>query len=119
MQFVIAPQFLLDERWKTLFFDVVCGAVLIALFRPLQAIAEQLVSPVYTQSGARKKRHYRKLRWRMPRISLDKMNGPHYLNALKAHQRRQVAIYTCHEGYCNRIGGDLGDAPQEDQRIGW
>lgn len=119
MQFVIAPQFVLDARWKTLLFDFLCGAILIALFRPLQVLAEQLV------------RTWLYPKWRVQEEALQiavanaaNMVGQdnlatHYLNALKAYTSgAKVAIYTCHEGYCNRIAGDLEDAPSKISALG-
>ncbi len=118
MQVVIAPWFDLDERWKTLFFDIVCGAVLIALFRPLHALAEQLV------------RTWLYPKWRVQEETLQiavanaaNLIGQHelvshYLNALSAYTGgAKAAIYTCREGFCNKIAGDL-EAPAKISALG-
>lgn len=119
MQLVIAPLFVLDARWKTLCFDVACGAVLIALFSPLQRIAERLVRTwLYPKWRAQEEALQIAVANAANMIGQDEL-AAHYLQALKAYTGgAKVVIYTCHEGYCNRIAGDLDEAPQKISALG-
>lgn len=119
MQFVVAPIFVLDQRWKTLIFDVICGAILIILFRPLQALAERLVRTwLYPKWRVQEEALQVAVANAANIIGQDEL-AAHYLHALKAYTSgAKVAIYTCHEGFCNKIAGDLNDAPQKISALG-
>ncbi len=119
MQMLIAPWFNLDVRWKTLSFDIVCGAVLIALFRPLYAVAEQLVRTwLYPKWRIQEETLQIAVANAANLIGQDELVN-HYLNALRAYTGgAKAAIYTCHEGFCNKIAGDLSEAPSKISALG-
>lgn len=119
IQIAIAPLFNLDERWKTLFFDIACGVVLIGLFNPLRALAEQLVRTwLYPKWRAQEETLQIAVANAANIIGQDDL-AQHYLNALHAYTGgAKAAIYTCHEGFCNKIAGDLHDAPMKISALG-
>ncbi|MBI3711991.1 MAG: response regulator [Burkholderiales bacterium] len=119
MQFALAPLFHLDERWKTLVFDVVCGLILIALYRPYLAIGEALVRTwLYPKWRAQEEALQVAVTNAANIIGQDAL-AEHYLNALRAYTGgAQSAIYTAHEGYCRKIAGDLDNAPSKISALG-
>lgn len=119
MQWAVAPMFDLNERWKTLAFDVVAGLVLIALYRPYLAIAEALVRTwLYPKWRAQEEALQVAVTNAAHIIGQDAL-AAHYLNALRAYTGgAQSAIYTTHEGYCRKIAGDLDNAPAKISALG-
>ncbi|MBC3833409.1 response regulator [Undibacterium amnicola] len=119
MQLLIAPYLVLDMRWKTLLFDVICGSVLLALYKPWREFAERLV------------RTWLYPKWRAQQEALQiavanaaDMQGQdqlveHYIGAFNAYTGgAQSAIYTYHEGFCRKIGGDFLAAPDKVYALG-
>ncbi|MBC3872982.1 ATP-binding protein [Undibacterium flavidum] len=119
MQLVIAPLLHLDTRWKTLLFDVVCGSLLLALYKPWRGFSEQLVRTWL----------YPKWRAQQEALQIALANAPemqgqsqlvaHYLSAFHAYTSgAQSAIYTYHEAYCRKIAGDFLAAPDRVYALG-
>lgn len=112
MQLVFAPYLHLDERWKTLLFDVISGALLVAIYKPWRVFSENLV----------RTRLYPKWRAQQVALQVAVANGAHikgqaellshYLNAFGDYTGgASCAIYTYRDGYCRKIAGDYGTAP--------
>lgn len=119
MQLFLAPYLSLDERWKTLLFDVVCGSLLVAAYKPLRTLAENVV----------RTRLYPKWRAQQEALQIAVANGAniqgqaqllsHYLSAFSAYTGgAPCAIYTYHEGYCRKIAGDSAFAPEMVYALG-
>lgn len=119
MQVAFAPIFVLNERWKTLAFDIVSGLILIFFYKPFRALAEQLV----------RKWLYPKWRAQEEALQIAVTNAAtltgqdalaaHYLDALGAYTGgAKAAIYTCHDGYCRKIAGDFINAPAKIHALG-
>lgn len=119
MQLLLAPHLDLDERWKTLLFDVVCGSLLVAAYKPLRNLAENVV----------RTRLYPKWRAQQEALQIAVANGAniqgqaellaHYLNAFTAYTGGAAcAIYTYHEAYCRKIAGDFESAPEMVYALG-
>lgn len=119
MQLVVAPQLDLEVRWKTLLFDVVCGSLLLALYKPWRKFSEQLVRTWL----------YPKWRAQQEALQIALANAPemqgqsqlvaHYLSAFCAYTGgAHSAIYTYHEAYCRKIAGDFLDAPEKVYALG-
>lgn len=119
MQWLLAPMFDLNERWKTLAFDVVCGLLLIALYKPTLAIAEALVRTwLYPKWRAQEEALQVAVTNAANIIGQDAL-AEHYLQALRAYTSgAQSAIYTRHEGVCRKIAGDLDNAPAKISALG-
>ena len=119
MQLTLAPLFELNERWKTLAFDVVCGLILIALYKPYLAIGEALVRTwLYPKWRAQEEALQVAVTNAAHIIGQDAL-AEHYLNALRAYTGgAQSAIYTAHEGFCRKIAGDLDNAPAKISALG-
>jgi len=119
MQLLIEPYLVLDMRWKTLLFDVICGFVLLALYKPWREFVERLV------------RTWLYPKWRAQQEALQmavadaaNMQGQdqlvqHYLGAFSAYTGgAHSAIYTYHEGFCRKIAGDFVAAPDRIYALG-
>jgi signal transduction histidine kinase/DNA-binding response OmpR family regulator/HPt (histidine-containing phosphotransfer) domain-containing protein len=119
MQLLIAPYLVLDTRWKTFLFDVVCGVVLLILYNPWREFSERLV------------RTWLYPKWRMQQEALqiavanstDMQDQDqlllHYLEAFHDYTGgAQSAIYTYRDGYCRKIAGDFVQAPDKVYALG-
>nr|WP_315485750.1 response regulator [uncultured Undibacterium sp.] len=119
MQYLAAPLLSIQVRWQSLLFDIVCGLILIALYKPFRAVAEQLV------------RIWLYPKWRVQEEALQvavanaaNVTGQdalaaHYLDALRAYSGgAYTAIYSCHEGFCNLIAGDFPHVPNRIHALG-
>jgi signal transduction histidine kinase/FixJ family two-component response regulator/HPt (histidine-containing phosphotransfer) domain-containing protein len=119
MQLVIEPFLLLDARWKTLMFDAVCAAILLAVYSPWREFSERLV------------RTWLYPKWRMQEEALQivvanaaNIRGQdqllaHYLGAFYAYTGgAHSAIYTYQDGYCRKIAGDFAQAPDKVYALG-
>ncbi|MBC3807230.1 response regulator [Undibacterium seohonense] len=119
MQLLIEPYLLLDTRWKTLMFDAVCAAILLAVYKPWREFSERLV------------RTWLYPKWRMQEEALQivvanaaNIQGQdqllaHYLGAFHAYTGgAHSAIYTYHDGYCRKIAGDFEQAPDKIYALG-
>lgn len=119
MQYLIAPMLTLQVRWQTLLFDVVCGLILIALYKPFRAGAEQLVRTWLYPKWRAQEEALQIAVANAANITGQEALAAHYLDALRAYTGgARTAIYHCHEGFCTLITGDFEDGPNRIHALG-
>jgi signal transduction histidine kinase/ActR/RegA family two-component response regulator len=114
VQAFAVPWMNLGDRAHGVLLDIVTGALLLALFRPLRQLCERVVQTLLYP------------RWRATEQALqDAFEGASRLrgrDALLAHYQAALAAYTggaanayyqCQEAVCMRIAGNLAEAPRE------
>lgn len=119
MQYVIAPILTLQVRWQTLLFDVACGLVLITLYKPFRAAAEQLVRIWLYPKWRAQEEALQVAVANAANITGQDALAAHYLDALRAYTGGACsAIYHCHEGFCSLVTGDFPHVPNRIHALG-
>jgi signal transduction histidine kinase/CheY-like chemotaxis protein/HPt (histidine-containing phosphotransfer) domain-containing protein len=119
MQYLIAPIFTLQVRWQTLLFDVACGLILIALYKPFRAVAEHLVRIWLYPKWRAQEEALQVAVANAANITGQDALAAHYLDALRAYTGgARTAIYNCHEGFCSLITGDFDNSPNRIHALG-
>jgi signal transduction histidine kinase/CheY-like chemotaxis protein/HPt (histidine-containing phosphotransfer) domain-containing protein len=119
LQIAFMPMLNPIERWQTLIFDTICGLLVIALYRPLRSIAEQLVRTwLYPKWRAQEEALQLALAHAANMVGQEALLQ-HYMKALSTYAGgASAAVYINRAGICSKIAGDLSEAPHTIQARG-
>jgi len=119
MQYLFAPLIATQIRWQTLLFDALCGLLLIAIYKPLRALAEKLVRVWLYPKWRAQEEALQLAVANAANITGQDALATHYLDALRAYTGgAHTALYNCHEGYCTLVTGDFPELPNRIHALG-
>ncbi|MFC0348887.1 ATP-binding protein [Undibacterium danionis] len=119
MQYLFAPLIATQIRWQTLLFDALCGLLLIAIYKPLRALAEKLVRIWLYPKWRAQEEALQLAVANAANIAGQDALATHYLDALRAYTGgAHTALYNCHEGYCTLVTGDFPELPNRIHALG-
>ncbi len=119
MQLMLTPLIDTQVRWQTLTLDVLCGLSLMAIYKPLRALAEKMVRIWLYPKWRAQEEALQIAVANAANITGQQALANHYLDALHAYTGgAQNALYNCHDGYCTLVTGDIAALPNRIHALG-